>query len=201
MKIATFKRKRALRGNILGALAALGLGLAAGCSSTQTGEMRPETVYAVTSSNQLLTFNAGRPGAPSGAKKVSNLAAGENLLGIDFRPADGKLYGLGSSGRLYTIDPMSGGAMQVGSGTFSIALKGSAFGFNFNPVADRIRVVSDSGQNLRLHPDTGAVVDADPNMAGVQPDADLAYAKSDMASGKKPTLRLWRIRIAWLARR
>lgn len=179
---------RCFRGSLLGAAAAVSV--VSGCASmlADQGEMRPETVYAVTSSNQLMMFNAGRPGLPSSKMKISNLAAGENLLGIDFRPANGRLYGLGSSGRLYTIDPASGVAVQVGSGTFSIALKGSSFGFNFNPVADRIRVVGDSGQNLRLHPDTGAVVDADPNMAGVQSDGDLAYAKSDLASGKRPNV-------------
>lgn len=185
MKISKLLRR--YRGKFLGVAAAASLGVVSGCASMQMdqGEMRPETVYAVTSSNQLVMFNAGRPGAPSGKMKISNLAAGENLLGIDFRPADGKLYGLGSSGRLYTIDTASGAAKQVGSGTFSVALNGSDFGFNFNPVADRIRVVSNTGQNLRLHPDTGAVVDADPSKEGVQLDGDLAYAKSDLANGKK----------------
>lgn len=181
---------KGLRGNCLAAAAAIGLGVASGCASMQSnqGELRPEVVYALTNSNQLMTFNAGRPGTPSSKMKIANLTAGENVLGIDFRPADGKLYGLGSSGRLYTIDPATGAAMQVGSGSFAVKLTGSDFGFNFNPVADRIRVVSNTGQNLRLHPDTGAIVDADPKLTGVQLDGDLAYAKTDLASGKNPNV-------------
>ena len=40
---------------------------------------------------------------------LGNLQAGEKLLDIDFRPADGKMYGLGSSSRIYTIDRATGG--------------------------------------------------------------------------------------------
>lgn len=175
---------------VLSIVGAVGIGLFSSCGAmhTGTGEIRPESVYALTSSNHLMSFNAGRPGSPSSKMMISNLAAGENILGIDFRPADNKLYGLGSSGRLYTIDPATGAARQVGSGTFAIALNGAEYGFDFNPAADRIRVVNNSGQNLRLHPDTGAVVDADPNLAGVQLDVELAYAKSDLAAGKKPSI-------------
>jgi hypothetical protein len=54
------------------------------------------------------------------------------------------------------------------------------FGFDFNPAADRIRVVSNTGQNLRLHPDTGAVVDGDAAVDGVQPDPSLRYAWGDV---------------------
>ena len=174
----------------LALLACVGLSWASGCASMQmdSGPMRPETIHAVTSSNQLLSFNAGRPGEVMNRKAITNLRPGENMLGIDFRPADGKLYALGSTGRLYTIDPSSGMASQVGSGTFALALGGNNFGFDFNPAADRIRVVSDSGQNLRLHPDSGAVVDADAKMDGIQPDGQLTYAAADKHAGSKPII-------------
>ncbi|WP_421656797.1 DUF4394 domain-containing protein [Leptothermofonsia sp. ETS-13] len=104
---------------------------------------------------------------------VTGLQYGETLLGIDFRPNTGQLFGLGSSDRLYTIDVMTGKATQVGSGTFAIPLNGTKFGVDFNPIVDRIRVVSDAGQNLRLNPDTGAVVDGNLMMDGIQPDGNL----------------------------
>src|SRR4030095_15839230 len=92
---------------------------------------------------------------------------GENVLGIDFRPATGELYGLGSTSRLYRIDIANGAAVQVGAGPFSPLLSGTDFGFDFNPQSDRIRVVSDAEQNLRLNPDTLATfVDAALNPAG-----------------------------------
>jgi hypothetical protein len=117
---------------------------------------------------------------------ITGLQSGERLVGIDFRPATGQLYGVGNSSRLYTIDPATGAATQVGSGTFAVALSGADFGVDFNPVADRLRVVSDSGQNLRIDPNTGAVVDGDPNTSGVQPDTNLAYAAGDADAGKPP---------------
>ena len=113
------------------------------------------------------------PGTIQGALPITGLQSGESVLGIDFRPANGKLYALGSSSRLYVVNPTSGAATAVGTGTFAVPLSGAAFGFAFDPVADRVRVVSDAGQNMRIDPDTGAVVDSDPNAAGTQPDANL----------------------------
>ena len=57
---------------------------------------------------------------------------------------------------------------------------------NFNPTVDRILVVSNTGQNLRLHPDTGAVVDSNPALEGVQTDGKLIYAAGDVNFGKLP---------------
>ena len=55
-------------------------------------------------------------------------------------------------------------------------------------MVDRIRVVNDAGHNLRLHPDTGALVDGNPNEAGVQPDGRLAYDAADTNAGKAPAI-------------
>ncbi len=117
--------------------------------------------FAVTTANNLLRFSGTNPGATSAPLAISGLQAGENILGIDVRPATGQLYGLGSSSRLYRIDAASGAATLVGSNPFTLTLSGTSFGFDFNPVVDRIRVVSNSGQNLRLHPDTGRVAGVD----------------------------------------
>ena len=148
----------------------------AACSTffEPAGAPRKETVFAVTASNRLVSFNAGQPRKLLSDKRLSGLQPGETLIGIDYRVARGDLYGLGSTGRLYLIDTDKASASAVGS-PLAVALEGSEFGFDFNPTVDRIRVVSDRGQNLRLHPDTGAVVDADPARDGVQVDGPLAY--------------------------
>ncbi|MFG5410960.1 DUF4394 domain-containing protein [Piscinibacter sakaiensis] len=117
-------------------------------------------VVALTVSGQLISFDRATPGTLVGSVVVSGLQAGETLLGIDTRPADGRLYGLGSTGRLYTLDPATGVAtlkstLRAASGDAFTALAGSEFGVDFNPVADRLRVVSDTGQNLRINVDTG----------------------------------------------
>jgi hypothetical protein len=158
--------------------------LVAGCAGIgQQSMTQPETVYAVTSSNSLISFNARRPGLVSGDRRISGLQSGENILGLDFRPANGKLYAVGSSGQLYMIDTSTAAATPVGGGGFKEVLVGQV-GFNFNPAVDRIRLVNNQGANLRLHPDTGAVVDADANAPGVQTDGRLIYSPNDGNAGR-----------------
>ena len=121
-------------------------------------------------------------------KPVTGLAAGDRLIGIDFRVARGVLYALSASGRLYTLDTASGALKPVGAAPAALPLTGSLFGVDFNPAADRIRVVSDSGFNLRLHPDTGAAVDGNAALEGLQPDTALSFAAGDALAGKQPAL-------------
>ncbi len=145
-----------------------------------------ETLYGMTTSNKLLTFDSARPRKIISRLRVTGLQPNEEILAIDFRPATGQLYGLGSSSRLYVIDVQTGVATPVGAGPFTPALEGRAFGFDFNPTVDRIRVVGETGQNLRLHPDLGIVVDFDPNTAGIQSDGRLAYASGDRNFNRRP---------------
>ena len=110
--------------------------------------------YAVDNMNMLQIFNPMNPMPVS--KAITGLQAGENILGIDFRPLNGQLYALGSSSRIYTLNLGTGAATAVGS-QLPTLLVGSDFGFDFNPTVDRIRVVSDLGQNLRLNPLDGTI--------------------------------------------
>ncbi|MFN0105115.1 MAG: DUF4394 domain-containing protein [Bryobacteraceae bacterium] len=120
-----------------------------------------ETAYALNGRNMLIRFDTNTPSFTDDSKTIRGLQPGESILGIDFRPANGMLYGLGSQNRLYVIDIATGVATAVGAAPFATALQGTEFGFDFNPTVDRIRVVSNTGQNLRLHPDTGAVAAVD----------------------------------------
>lgn len=148
---------------------------------------------------RLIAFDADNPGTLINDVPIQGLQTGETLKGIDFRPADGNLYGLGSSSRLYRIDFRTGVATQVGTGTFTPPLDSGVptaqtnsvafFGFDFNPVPDRIRVVSNvNDQNLRLVPTTGAVVDADTGTTGTQTDPNVAYAAGDPNAGDRPDI-------------
>lgn len=168
------------------ALAGAALG---GCATAPAPESpQRELVVAVTASHELITFQAGQPDRILERRPVTGLPAGERLVGIDFRVARGVLYALSQAGRLYTLDIPTGALRAVGPGPAVVGLRGRAFGFDFNPVADRIRVVSNTGQNLRLHPDTGAAVDGDPAVDGVQPDPALRYAWSDVHAGRAPDI-------------
>lgn len=171
-------------------LAALVLASLAACTTMAPepeGAERAERAVAVTASNKLLKFNAGRPGRILATLNITGLQAGETLLGIDYRVSKEQLYALGSSGRLYTVDDDTGAATVVGN-PFAVKLEGAQFGFDFNPAVDRIRVVSNTAQNLRLHPDTGAVVDGNATLEGVQTDGKLAYAAGDANAGKSPVV-------------
>lgn len=138
--------------------------------------------------NNLVRFDSATPGTIVSSVPITGMVGGENLIGIDFRPLDGRLFGLGSGSRLYVIDPITAVATQVGTTTFDVALSGTAFGFDFNPVVDRIRVVSDTEQNFRLDPNSGIVVDGDPATGGIQPDTNLAYAAGDPNFGQNPNV-------------
>jgi hypothetical protein len=134
-----------------------------------------QSLLALTADNRLVPLAAGTPFVVGPAKAITGLMAGENVVGIDFRPVNGRLYGLTDQGRLLTIDVGSGAALPIGT-PLPNPLVGEV-GFDFNPTVDRIRVVTDSGANWRLHPDTGALVFT---------DGALAYAPGDVNAGQTP---------------
>ena len=125
----------------------------------------PGDVFVLTASNKLASFNRDSAATIRSNVAITGLAAGESLVGIDFGPADGLLYGVSSAGRLYTIDTSTAAATLKSTLTADAAdttlpyasLSGAQFGVDFNPAAERLRIVSDTGQNLRVNVDSGAV--------------------------------------------
>lgn len=150
-------------------------------------------VIALTASNRLVSFDRATPGAIRTNVAVSGLQSGENLVGIDVRPRDGLLYGVGSTGRLYTIDAVTGAAALKSRLSADSAdttapfteLAGTDFGVDFNPVADRLRIVSNTGQSLRINVDTGATT-TDGNINGGAANTAItasAYTNSFTGTG------------------
>ena len=135
-----------------------------------------ERLVAVDEANRLVVFSSDTPRAITRVR-VTGLGAGERLLGLDVRPANGQLVAVTSSSRLYTVDAATGVATAIGTAPFTPAVSGGVFGFDFNPTVDRIRLTSDARQNLRLNPDTGAI-------AAV--DGTLTYATTDAGNGTTP---------------
>ena len=148
----------------------------------------PATAFALLPSNSLISFSTENPGAINPPVAVTNLGAGENLVGIDFRPQNGQLYGLATTGtgsvRLYAISQRTGFATPlsapvqfdniVATVSTPVPITGTAFGFDFNPVVDRIRVTTDTGFNFRMNPNTGALIDFGGDATdGVQPDTAI----------------------------
>ena len=125
----------------------------------------------------LAKFDTSKPDTIVSTKTVDGLPAGMKLAGIDFRPADGKLYALGirstdddDEGQIFTLDfKNTGDATAVGP-VFSTKLTPDAsYGFDFNPAADRIRIFNDADQNLRVNPNNGALVQFDDTPRATRP--------------------------------
>ncbi len=131
-------------------------------------------LFTVDPANKLRSFDVMTPTAASEVT-ITGLQTGESVVGIDFRPMNNGLYGLGSTGRLYSIDMTTGAATQIGN---AVGLTGTSFGVDFNPVADRLRVVSDADQNLRINP----------NDAMVTTDGSLHYGAGDPNESQNPNV-------------
>jgi hypothetical protein len=97
------------------------------------------------------------------------------LVGIDRRPADGKVYGLAGGTDVYTIDPTTGATALVS--TLTVPFDGDVrSGVDFTPQLDRLRLVSSEGRNLRVNVALGATA----------VDKPLAYADGDPNGGRRP---------------
>ena len=122
------------------------------------------TLVGLTSAHELARIDTGNiAGATTTA--ITGLAMGDRLVGIDERPADGKLYGVSLSNKVYTDDAMTGAATFVASLSAPVIQANLGYGIDFNPVADfsgaaSLRFVSSAGGNFAVNASTGAVGNA-----------------------------------------
>ena len=126
----------------------------------------------LTTNNTLVNIS---PGGYTKEIKVKGLDS--NLQGIDYRPANGLLYGVTDTDKIYTINITNGQATFV-SNLSSSFNGGFQSGFDFNPVPDRLRIVGSNDQNYRTNVDTGAVT----------VDGTLAYDTTDVNAGVDPNI-------------
>jgi hypothetical protein len=134
---------------------------------------RSVAVVGLVADGTLICFQDDRPHREDAIGVVKGLQQDVSLLGIDYRPANNTLYGLGDAGGVYAIDTSSAAATLVSR--LDKPLSGTAFGIDFNPTVDRLRVISDTGQNLRVNVDTGmTTVDSALNLPGATPPVNPA---------------------------
>lgn len=129
------------------------------------------TIFGVTNTNQLVSFNSVNPGTFLSNTQITGTSA--TFLAIDFRGSNGLLYGLGDDYGLYTINTTTGFASQIGG---SLPLAGSNFGFDFNEVVDAIRVVGNLDDNYVVNANTGTATQF----------TDVAFGAGDLNSGVDP---------------
>ncbi|TGE28171.1 DUF4394 domain-containing protein [Hymenobacter metallicola] len=133
-----------------------------------------QLLYATTPTGNLISFYSGRPDFLLSSTTITGITAGQTLVGTDFRPNTGELFGLGynpttGESRLYIINRSTAVATAVGPGPVLLDLGSSpealnAVGFDFNPTVDRIRVTGLNTRNYRLNPNNGAVAATDGNL-------------------------------------
>jgi hypothetical protein len=143
--------------------------------------------YALSGSN-LTSFDPTNPAAGT-TIAITGVSAGETLVGIDVRPANGRLYSLGvdavaDTATLYVIATQTGVATPVGPPISAIGdLPFVGYGMDFNPQVDRIRITTDSGLNFRINPNNGALAGLDPNINGAATGvAANAYTNNELGA-------------------
>lgn len=135
-------------------------------SSTTTGD-----TLILTNNGMISSIDRMMPNKIVSNLKITGLQTDDELVGIDYRPKDGKLYAVGLLGNIYTLNPATGSATFIkklmadptdttdGNAAFTKILgDANLITVNFNPVADRLRVITNTGQNLRINVDTGATI-------------------------------------------
>ncbi len=148
-----------------------------------------QLVYGVSATSNLVTFRSDTPGFIISATPITGVTTGQTLIGTDFRPNTGQLFGLGYdptvafpaiNSQLYTINTGTGAATAVGA-AIALDLGGATdqIAFDFNPTVDRIRVEGTNDNNYRLNPNTGGIA---------APDGTLSYAAGDAGTGQNPTV-------------
>jgi hypothetical protein len=150
----------------------------------------------------LVRFTSAAPGTTS-TVGLSGVAAGETMVGIDFRPQTGQLFGFAvdasaNTGTLYRIDPQTGVATAIGTtGQIAFTIDGATpidfpdptptvgWGVDFNPAIDFVRVDNGTGLNFRVNPNTGAPVDGNLGQAmavpGTNPDPSINGATTGVS--------------------
>jgi hypothetical protein len=158
-------------------------------------------IYAVTLNNRLILFGSENPGTIARSVPISGLPFFNRIVGIDFRPSNGKLYGVGNDSRVYLLDPATGAATAVSPTPFQpkiVEVSDIHFGMGFDPATERIRLISaESGGNWSISPDDGTATTGmqvryaagDPNEGSSPEILGLSYTPLGAATAKAVSLR------------
>jgi hypothetical protein len=166
------------------------LAAAVASALTVAGSAQASLIWGVDQHNNLFSFDSADPTVVLTAKKVA-VPAGEQVVGIDFRPSNGLLYAMTDNGGLYTVDiaPSASNVWSVtNTGTSVSGVNGTSFGFDFNPVPDRLRITSDTDVNLRHQVGAATIVDGNINASYGNPSVVGAAYFNNVAGATTTTL-------------
>jgi hypothetical protein len=150
--------------------------------TTTAGVTLPNrNVYALNTNNVLMLMSAG---TTTFTPLVRLDDGNSNFIGIDFRPADKRLYALTDTGILYTVGL---GATNLGVLT-KVSVMSPRFNagyqslMDFNPVIDAIRYIGSDNSNYAVVKDANGIL----NTTAVQ--TALTYPAPDVNAGKDPNV-------------
>ncbi len=116
-------------------------------------------MYAVDISNNFLVFGSESMEVLTAKMRIQGLPILKRIIGIAYRPSNGKLYGIGSDSRVYTIDPLTAVATPVTGSTFSPRIVDAFdihFAMDLEPKTERVRLIAaESGANWSINLDDG----------------------------------------------
>jgi hypothetical protein len=149
-------------------------------ATAQGGGMPPIFIFALTTDNTLYVLTPG-----STVYQILGRVAGiggNDLIGIDFRPADKRLYALSDGGQLYTINfnvapPTATLVSSLNTPRFPSGFQSL---MDFNPVVDAIRLIGGDTLNYAV------VKNASNILATTAVQTSLTYAVGDVNAGKTP---------------
>ena len=71
-----------------------------------------DLIFGLTTTNRIISFAPGAPNVLLSNVQILGLGIGENVVGIDFRPATEELYGVTDGSRVLRTKPMKGTAAR-----------------------------------------------------------------------------------------
>ncbi len=170
-------------------------------------QVTPANAYLLTSNNRIIGVdlddteyarsviaigrNAVAPNVTGHSSRLLDIS--EQIIDIDYRNAEGKLYALtriGNEGRIIRID----GQLILRLGTLSAdpsdnsspytgLLSSAKYTIDFNPTVDKLRIIGNDGTNLRVTITPGA--EADPDIT-TSPAAPTALVTTDGSINCQP---------------
>ncbi len=148
---------------------------------TSSGMVMPtRAIYALNANNVIFVL---QPGATSFTRLVRIDDADGNMIGIDFRPSDRRLYALTDTGTVYTV---ALGAANLGNLTRVSTVSprfdaGYQSLMDFNPVVDALRLIGSNRKNY-------ALVNSSGNLNATAVQTALTYPAGDVNAGKDPNV-------------
>lgn len=141
-----------------------------------------DTVYAVDLQNRLLVFGTESFDVISRSARIRGVSVFSRLVGIDFRPSNGLLYGVGNDSKVYVVNPATAVATPVNNESFTPAIASffdASFGMAFEPKTEKIRLVSaEFGVTWIIDPDDGTA----------EGGGSVRFAEGDVNEGSTPSI-------------